>query len=113
MDRGGRVRGRDGKPAPRLTLTAYPNATTTTAGEAATTTTAAPTTTTNALPGTTLEADQRDDGNTSAAPWIIGSGIAAALAIAIGGLFLKRKQDRENEQDQATAATDPAADPQK
>ena len=92
--------GETGKPAPRLTLTADPNAT------------AATTTTTSALPGTTLEADQRDDGNTSAAPWIIGSGIAAVLVIAIGGLFLKRKQDRENEQDQATAATDPAVDPE-
>lgn len=103
--------GETGKPAPRLTLTADPNATTATT--TATTTTAAPTTTTtSALPGTTLEADQRDDGNTSAAPWIIGSGIAAVLAIASGGLFLKRKQDRENEQDQATAATDPAVDPE-
>ncbi len=77
-------------PAPRLTLVADPNATTT--SEATTTTTEAATTTTDAdLPGTTLEAEQRDDGNTSAAPWIIGSGIAALVAIAIGGTILKRR----------------------
>ena len=97
--------GEGGNLAPRLTRTADPNAATTT-GEATTTTT-------NALPGTTLEADQRDDGTTSAAPWILGSGIAAGLVITIGGLFLKGKQDRENEQDQATAATDPVSDPER
>lgn len=51
-----------------------------------------PTTATTAgLPGTTLEADQRDDGTTDAAPWIIGSGLAAAAAIAVGGTVLKRR----------------------
>ncbi len=44
------------------------------------------------LPGTTLEAEERDDGNTSAAPWIIGSGLAAAAAVAVGGTILKRRQ---------------------
>lgn len=98
--------GEAGKPAPRLTLTPDPNATTT---EATTTTAAAEeTTTTNDLPGTTLEADERDDGTTSAAPWIIGAGIAAVVAVAVGGTLLKRKQDRENEQDRA-AREDPEA----
>jgi uncharacterized protein YcnI len=86
--------GEEGNPAPRLTLTADPNATSTTTTEATTSTTAA-TTTTNDLPGTTLEAEERDDGSTSAAPWIIGSGIAALLAIGIGGWLLKRHADRE------------------
>lgn len=46
----------------------------------------------NPLPRTTLEAAQRDDGTTSAAPWIIGSTIAAVLMIAVGGTLLQRKQ---------------------
>jgi len=76
----------DAHPAPRVTLVADPNA------SATTTTTEAATTTTDAdLPGTTLEAEERDDGNTSAAPWVIGSGIAAVVAIAIGGTILKRR----------------------
>lgn len=45
------------------------------------------------LPGTTLEAEERDDGNTTAAPWVIGSGLAAVVSIAIGGAVLKRRQD--------------------
>jgi hypothetical protein len=98
--------GHGGKPSPRLTLTPDPNPTTTTTEP--TTTTAAETTTTNELPGTTLEADERDDGTTSAAPWIIGAGIAAIVAVAVGGTLLKRKQDRENEVDQA-ARQDPEA----
>ena len=88
-----------GNPSPRLTLTADPSATTTTEATAATTTTTSTSTTTNGLPATTLEADQRDDGTTSAAPWLIGSGVAAVVAVAVGGLFLKRKQDREQERD--------------
>lgn len=79
-------------PAPRLELVADPNATTTT--ENPTSTTAAgddTTTTTERLPGTTLEADQRDDGNNSAAPWFIGSGIAALVAIGAGGYWLKSR----------------------
>ena len=43
------------------------------------------------LPGTTLEAEERDDGGTNAAPWIIGSGIAAAVAVGVGGTILKRR----------------------
>ena len=43
------------------------------------------------LPGTTLEAEERDDGGTDAAPWIIGSGIAAAVAVGVGGTILKRR----------------------
>jgi hypothetical protein len=58
-----------------------------------TTTTA--TTATDELPGTTLEAEERDDGSNAAAPWLIGSAIAAVLAIAIGGTLLKRRVDRE------------------
>ena len=81
-------------PAPRLTLVADPAATTTT--EAPTTTTEA-TTTTDELPGTTLEAEQRDDGSTSAAPWLIGSAIVALIAVAVGGTFLKRRADRAQE----------------
>jgi hypothetical protein len=43
------------------------------------------------LPGTTLEADQRDDGNTSAAPWFIGSGVAAIVMVGAGGWLLQRR----------------------
>lgn len=78
--------GEGATPAPRLTLVADPNAT-------ATTSEATTTTTDSDLPGTTLEAEQRDDGRTSAAPWVIGSGIAALLAIGIGGTILKRRAD--------------------
>lgn len=80
-------------PAPRLTLTADPNARTTTTTAAATTTTAAETETetTERLAGTTLEAEQRDDGSNSAAPWLVGSGIAALVAVGAGGLVLKRR----------------------
>lgn len=50
-------------------------------------------TTRGGLPGTTLEAQERDDGNTSVAPWLIGSGVVAAAAVGIGGLVLKRRTD--------------------
>lgn len=76
-------------PAPRVTLVANPDATTST--DATTTTTEATTSTTERRAGTTLEAEQRDDGDNDAAPWIIGSGIAAAAAIGIGGWILKRR----------------------
>jgi uncharacterized protein YcnI len=76
--------------APRLTLVADPNATTSTTA-ATTRTTVAVTTTEAPLPGTTLEAAQRDDGSTNAAPWIIGSAIVAIAAIAVGGTILKRR----------------------
>jgi hypothetical protein len=47
--------------------------------------------TTERLPGTSLEAEERDDGGTSAAPWVIGSGVAALAVVVLGGLFLKRR----------------------
>ena len=75
-------------PAPRLTLTADPDATTTTV---ATTSTLPATTSTERLPGTSLEADQRDDGGTSAAPWVVGSGVAALVVVGLGGWVLKRR----------------------
>jgi uncharacterized protein YcnI len=88
--------GHDSFPAPRMTLLADPNATTTTE---ATTTTAEATSTTADLPDTTVEASNEGDGD-SAAPWLIGAGIAAILAIAIGGYLLKRRSDA----DEAAAA---------
>lgn len=81
--------GEDQSPAPRLTLLADPNATTTTAAPAPTTAT-----TERELPGTTLEAEERDDGTTDAAPWVIGSAAAALVAIAAGGTYLKRRAAR-------------------
>ena len=47
-------------------------------------------TTGDTLAGTTLQAEDRDDGG-SPAPWLIGSGVAAAAAVAIGGTLLKRR----------------------
>ena len=84
-----------------------------TAGATTSTTEAERTTTTDALPDTTLEADQRDDGATSMAPWIVGSGIAAVLVVAIGGLILKRQQDRGIERDRAAASGDQPAAPER
>jgi uncharacterized protein YcnI len=84
--------GHDNHPAPRLTLVADPNATTTTAPS--TTTTTGATSTTADLPDTTVEAANEGDGD-SAAPWLIGAGIAAILAIAIGGYLLKRRSDAD------------------
>jgi uncharacterized protein YcnI len=83
--------GEDENPAPRLTLVADPNATTTTEGT--TTTTEPPTTTTedDDLPRTALEAEARDDGDSSLAPWLIGSGVAALAVIGGGGYLLKRR----------------------
>ncbi|MGH9274560.1 MAG: hypothetical protein ACRDZU_07930 [Acidimicrobiales bacterium] len=49
--------------------------------------------TTERLPGTSLEAEERDDGGTSAAPWVIGSGVAALAVVGVGGLLLKRRVD--------------------
>ena len=74
-------------PAPRVTLVADPDA-------ASTTTTADPsgsTSTTERPAGTTVEVAQRDDGDNSPAPWLIGSGIAALAAIGIGGALLRRR----------------------
>ena len=88
-----RARARSDHPAPRLTLVADPNATTTTS-EATTTTTEATTTTDEpTCPARRWRPSSEDDGNTSAAPWIIGSGIAALVAIAVGGTILKRRAE--------------------
>jgi uncharacterized protein YcnI len=98
-------------PAPRLTLTPDPNATTTTAE--VTTTTAADTTdatTSSSLPGTTVEAEQRDDGDTNTAAWLLGSGLAAVVAIVVGGLLLKRRADRENSTDDPSEPDAPEGD---
>jgi uncharacterized protein YcnI len=99
-------------PAPRLTLVADPDAetTSTTTTEATTTTTEATTTTEDELADTTLEAQQRDDGSTSAAPWLIGSAIAALVAIGIGGLLLKRRADREASEASGDGADDSVGD---
>lgn len=78
-------------PAPRLTVVADPSAP---AGDDGTTTSteeAETTTTERRLPGTTLEAEQRDDGSSSPAPWLIGAGVAAVVAIGVGGYVLKRR----------------------
>ena len=83
--------GEDSNPAPRLTLVADPNPVATTTTEGPTTPTEAATTTTDDLPGTVLEAEERDDGEQSVAPWVIGSGLAALVAIGVGGTVLKRR----------------------
>ena len=77
--------GHGDNPAPRLRLVADPDA-----GSTTTSTTEPATTTSRELPGTTLEA--ADDGDDdSAAPWLIGSGVAALLAVGVGGYLLKRR----------------------
>jgi periplasmic copper chaperone A len=81
--------GEGAHPAPRLTLIADPSAPTTTG--ATTTTESSSPSTTERRPGTSLEAEERDDGSTSAAPWVIGSGVAALVAVGAGGLLLKRR----------------------
>jgi periplasmic copper chaperone A len=70
------------RPAPRLELTPAPAATPTDARAPGST---------RDLPRTALEAEQRDQGGGSVAPWFIGSGIAAAVAIAVGGTLLRRR----------------------
>lgn len=75
--------GEDSRPAPRLTLVGGSPSTTT----APSSTTAS----TRDLPRTALEAEQRDDGDGSLAPWLVGSGIAAVVAIVVGGLVLRRR----------------------
>jgi uncharacterized protein YcnI len=76
--------GEDASPAPRIELTPGTGST-----DGTTTTEATPTT--RDLPRTALEADQRDDGGGSVAPWFLGSGLAAVAAIAIGGAVLRRR----------------------
>jgi len=79
-------------PAPRLTVVADPSAPGGDDGTTSSTEDEAETTTTERrLPGTTLEAEQRDDGSSSLAPWLIGAGVAAVVAIGVGGYVLKRR----------------------
>lgn len=80
-------------PAPRLVLAPNPNPTSSTA-EPPTTTTSEPTTSSTRREGTTLEVEQRDDGSQDATPWLVGSGIAALVAVGVGGWALKRRMDR-------------------
>ncbi len=79
-------------PSPRLTLVADPDATTTTTASEGTSTSEAATATTERPPGTSLEAAQRDDGESSLAPWVIGSGLVAILVIGAGGYALQRRR---------------------
>jgi hypothetical protein len=51
------------------------------------------------LPRTDLEAEERDNGHTSQAPYVIWSGIACAVVVLVGGLLFKRRFDRENQPD--------------
>lgn len=81
-------------PAPRLVLAPDPNPTTTSVTAAPTATTAEAVTSTTRREGTTLEAEQRDDGNQDASGWLVGSGIAAVVAVGVGGWALKRRMDR-------------------
>jgi hypothetical protein len=69
------------------------------AQDPSTTTTVTQTTAARHLPRTDLEAEDRggDDEGFGAA-WLIGSGVACAALIVVGGLWLQRKaaqQDRE------------------
>lgn len=82
-------------PAPRLVLAPNPNPTTTTPSTTeAPTTTTEPTTSSTRREGTTLEVEQRDDGSQDATPWLVGSGIAALVAVGVGGWALKRRMDK-------------------
>ena len=74
-------------PAPRLVLTPAQATTSSTTGVDDSTTTRAP----RDLPRTILEAEQRDDGGGSPAPWLIMSGLAALAVIGIGGTILSRR----------------------
>lgn len=47
-------------------------------------------------PRTDLEFEERDNGHTSQAPYVIWSGIASAVVLVVGGLLFKRRFDREN-----------------
>jgi hypothetical protein len=48
------------------------------------------------LPRTDLEAEERDNGHTSQAPYLIWSGIVAVVVVGVGGVLFKRRFDREN-----------------
>jgi hypothetical protein len=54
------------------------------------------------LPRTALEAEERDNGHTSQAPYLIWSGVASVVVVGGGGLLLKRRQDRETRAEQPT-----------
>jgi LPXTG-motif cell wall-anchored protein len=56
------------------------------------------------LPRTALEAEERDNGHTSQAPYLIWSGAASVLVVGGGGLLLKRRQDRETARERARAS---------
>jgi hypothetical protein len=62
-----------------------------------------PTSTSTHLPRTDAELDQLDDGNGLTAPWVIASGVACAVAVGGGGLWMKRRMDREAAADRAAA----------
>jgi hypothetical protein len=80
-------------PSPRLTLVADPSATTTTTGPSSTPTIDEVASSTTERPaGTSLEASQRDDGDSSLAPWVIGSAVAALAVIGVGGYALQRRR---------------------
>ncbi len=82
------------RPAPRINLAANPNATTTTRRRRPRPRRLRPPpapTTTLDLPGTTNQAEQRDDGDESAAPWLVAGGVAAAAMVGGGGWWLKRR----------------------
>jgi uncharacterized protein YcnI len=84
----GEEEGEAAQPAPRLELTPGPGST------GSSTTQPAPSSTTAStrdLPRTALEADQRDDGGGSLLPWVVGSGVAAVVAIGVGGTVLRRR----------------------
>jgi hypothetical protein len=49
------------------------------------------------LPRTDLEAEERDDGHTSQAPYLIWSGIVAAVVVGVGGLIFKRRFDKDRQ----------------
>jgi hypothetical protein len=53
-------------------------------------------TTLRQLPRTEAEAEQRDDGNNLGAPWVLGSAVAAGAVILVGGLWMKRRMERED-----------------
>ena len=76
----------DDQPAPRLVLIAAQGSTSSSTAVEDSTTTRVP----RDLPRTILEVEQRDDGGASALPWIL-SGVAAVVAIGIGGTILSRR----------------------
>jgi hypothetical protein len=55
------------------------------------------------LPRTALEAEARDNGHTSQAPYVIWSGVASVIVVGGGGLLMKRRQDRETAKERAQA----------